>query len=39
MLKKHSQFFESVLFLFDLSMILGAWLAEREAELDRKSVV
>ena len=27
MLKKHSQFFESVLFLFDLSMIFGAWLA------------
>ena len=27
MLKKHRQFFESVLFLFDLSMIFGAWLA------------
>lgn len=27
MLKKHSQFFESVLFLFDLSMIAAAWLA------------
>lgn len=27
MLKKHSQFFESVLFLFDLSMICMAWLA------------
>src|SRR5438876_7455964 len=27
MLKKHSQFFESLLFLFDLSMIAGAWLA------------
>src|SRR5262245_41271434 len=27
MLKKHSQFFESLLFLFDLSMICGAWLA------------
>src|SRR5215813_13696628 len=27
MLKKHSQFFESLLFLFDLSMISGAWLA------------
>lgn len=26
MLKKHSQFFESLLFLFDLSMIFGAWL-------------
>jgi len=26
MLKKHSQFFESLLFLFDLSMIVGAWL-------------
>lgn len=27
MLKKHSQFFESLLFLFDLSMLMGAWLA------------
>lgn len=27
MLKKHSRFFESLLFLFDLSMIVGAWLA------------
>ena len=26
MLKKHSQFFESLLFLFDLSMIAAAWL-------------
>jgi Undecaprenyl-phosphate glucose phosphotransferase len=27
MLKKHSQFFENLLFLFDLSVISGAWLA------------
>ena len=27
MLKKHRQFFESLLFLFDLSMIAAAWLA------------
>jgi Undecaprenyl-phosphate glucose phosphotransferase len=27
MLKKHRQFFENLLFLFDLSMISGAWLA------------
>src|SRR5215471_9567398 len=27
MLKKHSKFFESVLFLFDLTMLFGAWLA------------
>jgi Undecaprenyl-phosphate glucose phosphotransferase len=27
MLKKHSQFFENLLFLFDLSIIAGAWLA------------
>ncbi len=27
MLKKHSQFFENLLFLFDLSMIFTAWLA------------
>ena len=27
MLKKHSRFFESLLFLFDLSMIVASWLA------------
>jgi len=27
MLKKHRQFFESLLFIFDLSMIAGAWFA------------